>query len=124
MIHPFCAIKQKTCLKSKSLFNPLFINALTFQARTLEYQKRTPIQLSTFGMIILAATMAGIFLLCSIVLILGIRYRRMRHENDSPSELKTHDFPEMPEMPELPELPEEFITYRHFSLPSTENIYS
>jgi hypothetical protein len=71
--------------------------------------------------------MAGLFLLCSIVLILGIRYRRSRLDAQTAPEHKLHDLADMsdfPDFPEIPELPEEFITYRHFSLPSAENVYS
>ena len=49
------------------------MSAARVQARTLEFSKRTPIEMSTFSLIVVAGTIAGVFLICLVVMCVTIR---------------------------------------------------
>lgn len=82
----------------------MLVNLLP-QGRTLAFNEKTKISLSTLGIIILSAICA-VFLVTVFVLLTAVKWRRRRRQ------------------PVKNDVPEEYITYRHFSLPSNENVYS
>jgi len=80
-------------------------NRMCSQVRTLSHSEHTLVILSTLGIIF------GVVIFVVLVLILCLLWVVYKFRVERRRPLKS-------------EAPEEYITYRHFSLPSSENIYS
>jgi len=82
-------------------------NRKCIQARTLAFNDRRKIALSTLG-IIIGASICAVLTITLLLILVVIKWKKRRRRRP----VKQQD------------VPEEYITYRHFSLPSNENVYS
>ncbi|RWS30041.1 chaoptin-like protein [Leptotrombidium deliense] len=82
-------------------------NRKCLQVRTLAFSEKSKLALSTIG-IIVAACVTVVFIITVFILITAITLRKRRRR----------------QRPVKNDVPEEYITYRHFSLPSSETVYS
>ncbi|KAI1280410.1 Insulin-like growth factor-binding protein complex acid labile subunit [Halotydeus destructor] len=80
-------------------------NRKCLQARTLAFNEKRQISLPTLGIIIGSAITVLLFI-SLLILLAAMRWRKKRRR------------------PVKNDVPEEYITYRHFSLPFNENVYS